>query len=339
MKKRQIYGLTAGILAFSMLLTGCGDGESQVSWLEPEPMESGVLEESTTAGEAPGAEAENGQETEVRLLYNTGTLTEGEEAAAMELLQDMYQNIELEEYLGECIHMVGSDVWYESLTGRMPEGTRTYTLQLGDEVLFLVQVGFDISGEPYSNVYYPGKDGVILLKQAGSVVQLTFTEVKEGFYDGAFERWQIDSATGEIIQEKGTYSQGVIVGEYTVSVKEGTGEGDAFDLWNMRENFAYETTVTTYDEQGNIVEDEPEPTPMPSATPSATKKPTATATPTPTPTPTPEPTPAPTPTPAPAATPAPTPAPTPTPTPTPTPAPPSEPSTGEVDIEWSDDIM
>ena len=173
---------------------------------------------------------------------------------------------------------------------------------------------------------------MVLLKQEGSLVQVTMAQLKDNLYDGSFEQVTIDSETGAIRIEHGTCAQGLRVGEYSVMVKPGTGAGDPYDLWSMREDVSYETTVTEYDAQGNEIQPEPTPTPEPTATPKPTKKPTATPKPTPTPEPTPEPTPQPTPQPPVIQNPQP-PASTPEPTPQPTPTPSSGPSSGDVDIE------
>lgn len=382
--RRRTYSLAVLGVVLCLALSGCGDdsGRARVNLRSPEEISSLAEQIAAAEGLIPAAgvavaeglapEAGAGHETvqEIRLLCNTGTPEGEKEARAQEAVMELYQNIELEEYLGECIHIVSSDAWYDAVADHMIEGARAYTLQKGEEILLNVQVGYDISGELYSNVYYLKEGSMILLKQQGSIVQLTLAEVTNEVYNGSFESCTIDSATGDIRREQGTYSQGIPTGKHSVIVKKGSGEGDACDLWNMRDNFNYETSVTEYDENGSVIEPTPEPTPEPASTPSAAPKPTATpkpaATPTPTPVPTPEPapvpqtpeptpeptpapqtpapTPEPTPTPAPTPEPTPTPTPTPEPTPTPTPAPtptptPSEPSSGEVDIEWSDDIM
>lgn len=375
MRRRKYSRMILGTV-LCLALTGCGDsGRTRVDLPSPKTV-SGLAEEiaaaegitaaegvTTAEGQAPvagaGPAGVDGS-TEIRLVCSTGNREDEKEAQAQEAVMELYQNIELEEYLGECIHIVDSDAWYDTLADNMIEGARTYTLQRGEEILLSVQIGYDISGEFFSNIWYLKEGSMILLKQQGNVVQLTLAGVADDVYDGSFERCTIDGATGEIRREEGTYSRGVPTGEYSVMVKEGSGKGDPYDLWNMRDSFAYETSVTEYDGQGNVVEPTPTPTPeatpKPTATPkpSATKKPAATPKPTATPEPDAEPVPTPAPpaadpapqTPAPqtppaAQTPAPTPAPTPepTPAPTPTPAPPSEPSSGEVDMEWTDDIL
>lgn len=369
MKKNKIYGITAAVILTGMIFTGCGDGSGD-QWLS-----SGNQGESQavsgTAGTGEYLENDPEQDAQAELLYSPGNLTEAEQTAVLEMLATLHQNLELPEYLGEAIHVVESQIWYETLVKRMAEGGRIYALRKGEETLLTVQVMIDISGEPCSIVsYQKGPGEMILLQRAGSVLQVTTAGVLEGVYNGAVEIWEMDQETGRVSQEKGLYTQGVPVGEHIMAVREGDGEEEFYNLWNMRESMEYEKTVTTYDQAGNPVaaatpepdpeptpEPDPEPTPEPTQTPkpTATRRPASTPTPTPAPTPeptpvptpaptpvptpapTPVPTPAPTPVPTPAPTPVPTPAPTPTPTPAPTPAPTPTPG-GDTDIEWSPDL-
>lgn len=332
-KKVQVCILGAVLI---LTLSGCGDGQAVVETLEPEVVETALPEEEIAASrEIEQLEAENTQKNEIRFLCNSREMSEEEDAEATEMIRTLYQNMELEEYLGEAIHAVTDETWYEVLTKGMVEGSRTYTLQKGEEILLMVQIGCNIAGEPYTGVcYYGDNQQIRILKQENSKVQLVQTNVKEGAYDGAFELWNIDSATGEIVRETGIYTGGVRTGEYTTSVREGTGEGNAFDLWTMRNEFSYESNVRTYDEEGKEIVPTPEPTPTPTATPKPTKKPSATPTPTPMPTPTP--TPAPTPEPVPAPPQESTPAPTTEPTPTPPPDVEPEFNGGDVDCDWAD---
>lgn len=282
MTKRKICGLLSGVMLTTML-SGCGDGSEEAGILASGSfgMPEAVQMEMTTVL----AQAEQSP-SEIKLLYNTGKLTAEEEAAILETMESLYRNLEVEEYLGESIHMVSSEEWFETMTPRLYEGCRSYTLQQGETVLLSVQVGYDISGAPYSNVcYQAAEDSISLLKQSGSKLSLLQTGLSDGEYDGAFVFWQFDSAQGEIKKEEGTYSQGILVGEYSVSVCQGV-EGEAFELWTNRETFGYETETVTYDEQGQpVAEATPEPTATPTKTPAPTKKPAA-ATPKPTQAPT-----------------------------------------------------
>lgn len=325
-KTRKLIWNVLIILAAAMMMTACGIGSEEVLsdappvTMEPEPTQEPPEEELPE----PPAEPE--------LVYGTGRLTEAEEALILNNMKTLRQNLELEEYIGEGIHMVSDEEWFDSMAPRLYEGIRSYVLQKEEEVLLTFQVGYDASGEAFIHVFCPMSDGrIVVLRQDGSVTWLLRTAVTEdGLYEGSFERWLIDSAKGEIRLEEGTYAAGIVVGDYSVSVCS-VDPGDAFDLWTNREGFAYETTTVEYDQQGELV-----PTPTPEPTPTPTRRPTA---PVKTPEPTPEPTPKPTQAPAPQPEPEPesTPAPTPEPEPTPTPAP--EQSSGDTDIEWSDDIL
>ncbi len=182
--KRTINCLTAAAI-FCLLLTGCGDGsgDMQAKLLEPETVDA------TGSGKAPEAEAEPEPtaEPEIKLLCSAGH-TEEEDLQVRQAVEELYENMELEEYLGEGIHMVSNESWYETMAADLVEGARTYLLQKGDEILFTVQVGVTISGERYSNAYYCKEDNMVLLKQEGSLVQVTMAQLKDNLYDGSFEQ-------------------------------------------------------------------------------------------------------------------------------------------------------
>ena len=293
MKKKLAYMMLSA-MAVSFVLTGCGDGSGDIGLIVKPEEEQFV----TVTPQPVYAEPETDNEEQgIQLLYHTGELTEEEESAALETIQAMRQNLEVEEYLGEGIHMISSEGWMDTFAVRLVEGSRTYYLQEDGEVLLTVQVGLDIDGKAVSNVFFQDSEGkVILLKQTGRTTQLITAAVTEGEYDGAFELWQFDSETGNIRHEEGIYAAGLPVGEYTIAVKTGTAEGDVYDLWNNRENMPYTKTVLKYDDRGELIpEATPVPTPASTATPkpAATPRPAATPKPAATPAPTPEPAPQP----------------------------------------------
>nr|WP_296462944.1 hypothetical protein [uncultured Acetatifactor sp.] len=343
MSRKWRYRIGACILPLA-LLAGCGDGtetggassESVGSPVEPVDV-SGLVDETPEPTSTPEPEPEIG------LRYQTGQLTAQEEAAMLEAMTTLHQNLEIAEYVGEGIHMISGEGWLEAMCQGIYEGSRSYSLQKGEDVLLTMQLGYDIDGEPYANVYFEGEDGsVLVLKQSGETTWLLQTGVADGKYEGAFETWLFDGESGRIQREQGTYAAGITVGEYTKSEYTG-GPGEAFDMWTNRENFDYKVTTVTYDGNGEIA---PTPTPTPTQKPQTTQKPPVQA-----PDPTPEPTPDPTPqppaqnppaqNPPPAQPPAQTPQPTPQPTPDPTPEPPEDTPTpgGDTDIGWSPDLM
>lgn len=335
MMKKWRYKIGACILPLA-ILAGCGDGSGIGLSLSGESSESVVDEvepvDLTVPTETPSPEPT--AEPDTAMLYHTGAMTPEEEAAMLEVMTALRQNLEVPEYIGEGIHMISAEEWLETMCAGIYEGSRSYSLQKGTDTLLTLQIGYDIEGNPYANVFCAGENGSILvLKQEGKTTWLLQTGVVDGKYEGEFETWLFNGESGLIEREQGTYAAGIIVGEYKKSEYTG-GAGEAFDMWTNRENFEYKTTTVTYDENGEIA-------PTPTLQPTATPKP-VTQTPQPTPQPTPEPTPEPQP-PAqnPPEPPAQTPQPTPQPTPEPTPEPPETTPTpgGDTDIGWSPDLM
>ncbi len=241
MEKRWRYGAAACVLLVGML-AGCGDGsedfedvfDNSVSVVEPVDMS------------LPTAAPDLGGSEEIVMSYNTGQLTEEEEDAVLGTLKLLQQNLELADYVGEGIHMVCSEEWYDFMALRLYEGGRSYTLKRGETLLLSVQIGYAVDGSAFTNVFSQGEDGrVLLLKQEESRIWLLQTSVEEGRYNGAFDLWQIDGQTGEILREQGTYSGGVVVGEYVKSTgKTAEGEicgqtGRAFPMRLSRRNMMH----------------------------------------------------------------------------------------------------
>lgn len=340
MKNRLIYGAVTGILA-AVLFTGCGDG----SEMSPQDKLDDVLEPVTLAvtpepesGQDSG-ETDGTSEAEEGSRPNSGLedLSPEVEAVVLENLQNLMQNLELPEYVGEAVHLVSSEEWFAAVAVELIEGSRSYTIGGAGDASLSVQVGYDTEEKPYVNTCYQANGQILMLTYAKEAARLLQTGISEGAYNGAFEKWQINGGTGYILKETGTYVNGIIVGQYTKAEYTG-GPGDVFDLWTNRDNFEYKTTELNYNEKGQVVPSSsalPSSTPKPASTPTA-KPPQQTAKPTQAP---PQPTakpPEPT-----AEPPQPTQAP-PEPTaepPQPTPEPPQPPEGGDTDIEWSPDIM
>ena len=76
-------------------------------------------------------------------------------------------------------------------------------------------------------------------------------------WNGAFESWSVDSATGSITHEQGTMQNGVLTGDYTCNVHAGEGGLDAFSLWNNRESMEYITYTGSFDSEGKALTEQP----------------------------------------------------------------------------------
>lgn len=76
-------------------------------------------------------------------------------------------------------------------------------------------------------------------------------------WDGVFESWSVDSATGSITHERGTMQNGVLTGDYTCEVHAGEGGMDVYSLWNNREEMEYITYTGSFDSEGRILTEQP----------------------------------------------------------------------------------
>ena len=78
-----------------------------------------------------------------------------------------------------------------------------------------------------------------------------------GAWNGTFESWSVDCATGSITHEQGTMQKGVLTGDYTCDVHAGEGGLDAFSLWNNREGMEYITYTGSFDFEGKALVEQP----------------------------------------------------------------------------------
>ena len=252
--KKENKTLLTCAVAMIMLLTGCGDGSNSpvltpvLPSAEPIGTEADAPDGTGTDenDSAPSISAEEipVEDTEIQVQYSMGGLTEEEERNALDMLSTMYQNLEVEEYHGEAIHMITNEAWYDTLATNLLAGSREYTLQKGEEILLTVLIGEDMDGKLFTIVNFSGGETMTLLRQQATLVRLVVAGTDGVNYDGSYEQWQFDSATGDIRHETGKYVKGVLNGEYTVSQRKGRGEEDPFDLWSMKDSFAYEITET-----------------------------------------------------------------------------------------------
>lgn len=76
-------------------------------------------------------------------------------------------------------------------------------------------------------------------------------------WNGTFESWSVDSATGSITHEQGTMQNGVLTGDYTCNIHTGEGGLDMYSLWNNREGMEYITYTGSFDSEGKILTEQP----------------------------------------------------------------------------------
>lgn len=186
-----------------------------------------------------------------KLLQDISVNLEEEEAAVREQAMLLYQNLAISEYKQEAIHVIENKEWFDILMPKLGEGVRKYFLQENGRTTLLICVGYDENGKNFSNAWYLGDgDKLTLLSYSDGVIQLLETSLKEDKYEGDFTLWVLDSTSGSILNEQGTFTKGVYSGEYTLNIHKNDVAGDPFDLWNNRENMEYTSYTVKADEQG-----------------------------------------------------------------------------------------
>ena len=169
----------------------------------------------------------------------TVNLAEEKEIITQEA-QIMLNNLELEEYRDEAINMIVNRQWFDTMMPKLMEGRRNYYLERNGQVALVIQAGYSEEGAPFSNVWYTGEEGkVLLITQEGNTLQMLETSLNEGCYEGEFEAWSLDGNTGDMIWEEGTFENGACAGAYTIGVSEGKGGSDLFSLWSNKEGMSY----------------------------------------------------------------------------------------------------
>ena len=215
---------------------------------------------------------------------------EEETDSIRERAQEMQHDLELSEYLDESVNLIDSEDWFLTMMPKLKEGQRNYYLEQNNEPVLYAQVGYTEDGQCFSKVWYTGNDTKRFLSQEGTTIRMvivtsaeageaaadpaenTATETAEiqdtvapladtaetsDGWSGAFEAWNIDSATGNIIHEQGTLQNGVLTGEYTCNVYNGDGPLEAYSLWSSREEREYITYTGTFDTEGKILTEQP----------------------------------------------------------------------------------
>lgn len=204
--------------------------------------------------------------------------------------QEMLNDLELPEYLDESVNLIDSADWFSTMMPKLKEGQRSYYLEKDAQPLFYVQVGYTGEGQRFSKVWYTGNETKRFLSQEGATIRLvtvTSTVVEDpdstagtdttagtadiqdtatpraatpadmGAWNGTFESWSVDCATGSITHEQGTMQKGVLTGDYTCNIHAGEGGLDAFSLWNNREGMDYITYTGSFDAEGKVLTEQP----------------------------------------------------------------------------------
>lgn len=161
--------------------------------------------------------------------------TEAQKTELEQMAELMKQNLELSEYFDEAVNLMASDEWSKAVT-------EDYTLSDENGVRMFIQ-----ADEENSAVWFYKEDITLMLKKSKELFYVMETAPD---YNGAFTAWILNPQTGDIFHETGTFTEGVLTGDYSVKVSQGTEGSEVFSLWNNRETMEYVTYEGNFDEQG-----------------------------------------------------------------------------------------
>ena len=102
------------------------------------------------------------------LSVNLEEETEGIRSRA----QEMQNDLELTEYLGESVNLIDSEDWFTTMMPKLKEGQRNYYLERDSQPLLYVQTGYTEEGQCFSRVWYTGSDTKRFLSQEGATIRL-----------------------------------------------------------------------------------------------------------------------------------------------------------------------
>lgn len=208
--------------------------------------------------------------------------------------QEMRNNLELTDYVDESINLIDSADWFTTMMPKLKEGQRSYYLEQDGQTLFYAQVGYTEEGQCFSKVWYMGDQAKRFLSQEETTIRLvTVTPVGTGDgatetpdtmetdtadpateipdttapmtdapetmdqWNGMFEAWSVDSATGSVTHEQGTLQNGILTGDYTCNIHPGEGTLDVYSLWSNREGMEYATYTGSFDAEGKSLTEQP----------------------------------------------------------------------------------
>ncbi len=185
------------------------------------------------------------------------TVNAAEEEAIAEQLDLLIQNLETPEYANESISMLFSDEWFQAMKPQTNVGKRKFYREKGDTTLY-VEVGYDVNNQKTTSIWRQTGESVYVIQQTPDMIKGVTTSVENGAYQGEFESWTCIASTGDVFYEKGTFQEGVWVGEYTAKVKWGKAEADMMSLWMNKEDMKFTTYEGSFGFKGMTTVPQPE---------------------------------------------------------------------------------
>jgi len=152
----------------------------------------------------------------------------------------------------DAVRLLAEGEWLKGMMPRLHQGRRNYFLSKDGEVKLFYTVGYGADGCLGATLWIPKDQDhfAVLQGNANQIIYLQ-TGVKNGEYEGDFEAWSCEAASGLILRERGSFSGGYYSGAYTAGIASGLAAGDMVSLWGQRGEASYQEFHGFFDEAGN----------------------------------------------------------------------------------------
>lgn len=218
-----------------------------------------------------------GDEQVLVVLNDLSVNTVEETADINELVDRMRDNMADSDSISEVIHEMEGDEWLTVLMSRINTGRRSYYTARNGFIDFSISVSNNKTGDCEGVVKYLANGSMgdvtgVIIARSNNVIKV-YEEINGDSSDinkigdlsatKDFVMWSFDMYTGTVKCEKGTLKDGLFTGTYSVAIHElatvdtDMGPYSAFDLFNNRENFAYDTYAGEFDDSGATILDQP----------------------------------------------------------------------------------
>lgn len=234
MKKKAGYIIATMLL--SAMLSGCGDGSDE--------KQSEVLNDRDVRTESTAEAAETATETEQE--------AQPDMAAIEQNLKQLLVLLQATNNQQEIMELLAEEGWYSPFLPVSESGSESYQSQedAGNTTL-TVTAGYDQTGSVFVRAWYLYGEGYVqYLERTKEALRIADMSVRDGLYQGEFDIWFCRADKASIYHEKGTFVNGICVGEYTAQVYEGEESADLIELWASRKALNMLTFTGTFTEEG-----------------------------------------------------------------------------------------
>lgn len=168
----------------------------------------------------------------------------------------LQNNMSVETYNKEAVAVLGGE-WFNIMMPKLGEGRRNYYLE-EEQYTFYCEVGYSGTGIPYTKAWYlTANNSIVYLSYEKGVVQLITSGYENGNYNGGFTSW-ICSSAGLVYNETGTFSNGILVGDYTVNYSAFEEEiPDLFTMFSTKDILEYTSYKGNFGDNGISAMEQP----------------------------------------------------------------------------------